>query len=148
MGRLSPVFKLLAVVVLFATFAPASPVASAQPAHIAITIKKAGFVLGVSSGSGILTYNGSRYPVSVGGLRIGLTIGASHATLSGPVYNLRQVHDIEGTYGTIGASAAAGPGADNLVVQNDKGVKLLLRGRQMGFEASLDAGGLSISLLE
>ncbi len=146
MQKLLSIVKLAGLAIVLAAFTMPASEASAQGARIQLTITKAGFVVGVSSGSGTLFFNNRAYPVTVAGLRIGLTIGASNATLSGPVQNLRKVSDIEGTYGTVGASAAAVAGGDNLVVQNNKGVKLVLRGTQRGLEASLDAGGLTIRL--
>ena len=46
--------------------------ARAQSARISMTISKAGFVIGVSTGSGTLHYKGRRYPLSIGGMRLGL----------------------------------------------------------------------------
>ncbi len=120
--------------------------AVAHSARISMSIGKAGFVVGVSSGTGTLRYRGRRYPLSVGGVRLGLTVGASSARMHGRVYNLRRVRDIEGTYGAIEASAAAGVGPQNWILENEHGVRLVLRGRQRGLEASLDGGGISIRL--
>ncbi len=127
-------------------FASSASNAIAQSAQISISIKKAGFVVGVSTGSGTLRYQGRRYPLSIGGIRLGLTIGASAATMHGQVYNLRRLRDIQGTYGAVEASAAAGIGPQNMVLENQRGVRLVLRGRQTGLEASLSSGGIKISL--
>ena len=134
---------LAAVMMLFAS---STTHAVAQSARISLSIGKAGFVVGVSSGTGTLRYRGKRYPLSVGGVRLGLTVGASTATMHGRVYNLRRVRDIEGTYGAIEASAAAGVGPQNWVLENQHGVRLVLRGRQRGLEASMSSGGINISL--
>ena len=66
--------------------------------------------------------------------------------MHGQVYNLRRARDIEGTYGAIEASAAAGVGPQNMVLENTRGVRLVLRGRQTGLEASLSSAGFKISL--
>ena len=120
--------------------------AQAQQPTIEINISKAGFVVGVSGGNGTLFYQGKSYPLSVGGLSLGLTIGLSKAQMIGEVEGLKTLTDIQGTYGRIGASAAAGVGGQNMLLENGKGVRLRLRGRQQGVEASLDAGGLTIKL--
>ncbi|MCP5081485.1 MAG: hypothetical protein GY948_07290 [Alphaproteobacteria bacterium] len=120
--------------------------ADAQTARISMKIAKAGFVLGVSTGSGTLHFQGQAYPLSVGGLRVGLIVGASNARMRGEVYNLHKLRHIEGTYGSIQASAAAGTGGQNWVLENVHGVRLVLRGVQTGLEASLDAGGIKITL--
>ena len=135
----------IAVCALFgAAMAPGT--AQAQDARIEINISKAGFVVGVSGGNGTLFYNGKTYPLSVGGLSLGLTIGVSSAQMVGNVKGLKHITDIEGTYGRLGASASAGIGGQNMLLENSKGVRLELRGRQQGIEASLDTGGLKISL--
>ncbi len=120
--------------------------ADAQSARISMKIAKAGFVLGVSTGSGTLHYQGRTYGLSIGGLRAGLIVGASNARMSGEVYNLHKLRYIEGTYGAVQASAAAGSGGQNWVLENVHGVRLVLRGVQTGLEASLDAGGMKITL--
>ncbi|MDH3743210.1 MAG: hypothetical protein OER56_16590 [Hyphomicrobiales bacterium] len=127
-------------------FASTTTNAIAHSARISISVSKAGFVVGVSSGTGTLRYRGKRYRLSVGGVRLGLTVGASTAKMYGRVYNLRRVRHIEGTYGAVEASAAAGVGPQNWVLENEHGVRLVLRGRQRGLDASLSSGGISISL--
>ncbi len=136
---------LLFCAVLALSFAP-MPDANAQTARISMKIAKAGFVLGVSTGSGTLDYKGQRYGLSIGGMRAGLIVGASNARMRGEVYNLHRLRHIEGTYGAIQASAAAGSGGQNWVLENVHGVRLVLRGIQTGLEASLDAGGIRITL--
>ena len=114
--------------------------------RIQLEIGKVGFVVGFSGGSGTLTCNGQSYALEVGGMSAGLVIGGSRVSLVGEVRNLHQISDIEGTYTGVGASAAAGGGANNVVARNQKGVQLVMRGRQAGLEASLDLGGTRIKL--
>ena len=114
--------------------------------RIQMEIGKVGFVVGFSGGSGTLTCDGQSYALEVGGMSAGLVIGGSRVSLVGEVRNLHQISDIEGTYTGVGASAAAGGGANNVVARNQKGVQLVMRGRQAGLEASLDLGGTRIKL--
>ena len=114
--------------------------------RIQMEIGKVGFVVGFSGGSGTLTCNGQSYALEVGGMSAGLVIGGSRVSLVGEVRNLHQISDIEGTYTGVGASAAAGGGANNVVARNQNGVQLVMRGRQAGLEASLDLGGTRIKL--
>ncbi len=74
-----------------------------KPAEIYITFVNAGFIVGVSGGSGTLVYQGKRYPLKIGGVSLGATFGASKAQLSGTVLNLNNVSDIAGTYGATEA---------------------------------------------
>ena len=123
-----------------------STAADAASGSIRITIVKAGFFLGASGGSGVLTFRGRRYPLSVGGLSAGLVFGGSQTTLVGRVSNIRGPRDVQGVYGAAGGGAAIGVGARVLVLRNNKGAVLQLQGRQVGLIANLDLSGLQISL--
>lgn len=127
---------------LLLTLAPAS----AGTGRITLHVGEAGFIIGVSGGQGQLDFGGRVYPLSVGGISIGLTIGASAQNLAGEVHNINTPADIQGTYTQVSASAAFGPGGKVIQMQNGKGVVLNLTGFEAGFEASLDLGGLNISL--
>lgn len=122
------------------------PAQAQMACQIRLEITKGGFVIGAAGGSGALICGGKRYPLTVGGMSIGLVIGMSKVSLVGEVRNLRQVSDIEGTYSGVGASMAIGGGADNVVAANAKGVQLVMRGTQVGLEASLDLSGATIRL--
>jgi hypothetical protein len=120
--------------------------AQAATGRITLHVGEAGFIIGVSGGQGQLEFAGRTYPLSVGGVSIGLTIGASSQNLSGSVENINSPADIQGTYSQISASAALGPGGKVIQMQNSNGVVLKLQGFEVGFEASVDLGGLTISL--
>jgi hypothetical protein len=120
--------------------------AQAMTCRISMNITKGGFVVGAAGGSGTLNCNGERYPIRVSGINAGLVIGMSKMSLHGTARHLRRISDIEGTYASTGASAAAGAGGTNILATNEKGVELAVRGRQIGFEASLDLGGMKIRL--
>jgi hypothetical protein len=123
-----------------------APAKAQMNCSIRMEVGKIGFVVGFSGGSGTLTCNGQNYPLDVGGMSAGLVIGGSRVSLVGEVRNLNRISDIEGTYTGVGASAAAGGGANNVVARNQNGVQLVMRGRQAGLEASLDLGGTRIKL--
>ncbi len=129
---------------ILATPAPANAEGNAI---IEMTIGKIGFLVGVSRGDGTIFFNGRQADLDINGLRVGLTIGASFASMRGEVYNLHRLEDIAGTYVTAQASAVAiSGGGQNLVLVNEKNVRLVLWGEQRGLDASLDAGGMLISL--
>ena len=127
---------------LFLVLAPAL----AATGLITLHVGSAGFIIGVSGGQGQLEFGGRVYPLSVGGASIGLTIGASVQDLKGEALNLNSPADIQGTYTQVSASAAFGPGGKVIQMQNAKGVVLNLKGFEGGFEASVDLGGLTITL--
>ena len=125
--------------------------ASAGPAWAAtgtvhVEIAKAGFIVGVGGGRGTLVFQGRRYPLRVGGLSVGATIGASKAELVGRAYNLRRPSDIAGTYTAVGGSVAVGGGRSGIRLQNTKGVVLDLSGRTIGLEFNANVSGVEIGL--
>jgi hypothetical protein len=135
---------------VFAAFAAVILVASASPSQAAtgtvrITVTKAGFIVGVGGGSGVLVFKGRRYPIRVGGISAG-TFGVASADLVGRAYNLRTAADIAGTYSAVGASVAIAGGGKVARVQNSRGVVLELSGRQVGFDLSINLGGLTVAL--
>jgi hypothetical protein len=117
----------------------------AETGTVRITASSAGFIVGIGGGSGTLRFRGRTYPLSVGGISIG-TIGVARADLVGRAYRMRAPEDIAGTYTAVGAGLAIAGGARTARLQNSRGVVLEVRGRQVGFQASLDLSGLQISL--
>ncbi len=130
-----------------AASAPAQAQASAKPdGLIEFTLFRAGFILGGTGGSGLLTFKDNGYNLGVGGVSFGATIGVARIEMTGEVYNLKQASDIEGTYTAVGASGAIAGGAGIAELQNARGVRLRVSGRQIGLMVSIDLSGLQISL--
>jgi hypothetical protein len=123
-----------------------SSTAYADSGLIQITVLKAGWFIGASGGSGTLTFQGRRYPLSIGGLSAGFVFGASETHLIGRVSNIGSASDVAGVYGAAGAGIAVGPGVGAIVLSNEKGAVLSLSGRQIGLIANVDLSGLAISL--
>jgi hypothetical protein len=136
---------LLALVLALVGLSPATT-ASAQDATIELDIFKAGFIIGGGGGHGVLYYKGHGYPLKVGGISLGATIGASKAELIGEVSNLSKPEDIAGTYTAVSGSAVLAGGVTSADLKNTNGVQLHLHGRSIGLELSLDLSGLEISL--
>jgi lipid-binding SYLF domain-containing protein len=122
------------------------PPAEAATGSIAIRILSAGFIFGASGGSGVLSFEGQQYPLSIGGISAGATIGASGTELVGTASHLQSPGDIEGIYSAIGAGLSVAGGRSAAQLSNARGVVLRLRGRQVGFMFSLDLSGMQISL--
>jgi hypothetical protein len=123
-----------------------SSAAFADSGRVSIRIFKAGFVIGGSAGSGVLTFHGHSYPLSIGGLSYGFTFGASETRFHGTVSNIHRPSDIAGVYGQAGAGAAAIRGAQAVVLTNQNGAVLTLAGEQSGLIVSADLSGLALSL--
>ena len=123
-----------------------APVPShAEMGAVRIKIVKAGFILGVGGGSGVLRFHGRDYPLSIGGISVG-TIGAAGADLVGRAYNVHQPADVAGTYTAVSGSIAVAGGVKAVRLQNSHGVVLQLQGKQAGFEVSASLSGMTISL--
>lgn len=135
----------LALAVALVGLMPATS-ASAQDATVELDIFKAGFIIGGGGGHGVLYYKGHGYPLKIGGISLGATIGASKAELIGEVFNLSKPEDITGVYTAVSGSAVLAGGVTSTDLQNTNGVRLHLHGRSIGFEFSLDLSGLEIGL--
>jgi hypothetical protein len=120
--------------------------ALAAVGSIRLKVFSAGLVIGAGGGKGVLEFRGARYPLSVGGVSLGATIGISGADLIGTASNLNDAHDIEGAYSAAGAGVAVAGGVGVMHLSNAKGVVLRLKGRHVGFKFSLAVSGLTISL--
>ena len=145
MQRLAKIVRLLALTLI--AFLSLSVQSFSQPAaEIRLDVTSGGFILGGSGGDGTLYYKGKAYPLSVGGVSLGITIGLARAQLRGQVYNLRYVGDIDGTYTATDAGYALIRGRKTVTLKNSRGVVLVLYGRQVGIEATLDVSGIQISL--
>jgi hypothetical protein len=118
----------------------------ADEGFVALTIYKAGWIIGGSGGGGVLTFHGRRYGLSAGGLDYGLVFGGSKTILHGRVSHINQPSDVAGVYGAAGAGLAVGGGARAIVLTNQKGAVLELSGRQVGLMANVDLSGLAITL--
>src|SRR5262249_48830470 len=75
----------------------AAPQSYAATGSVRFHIVKAGFIVGIGGGSGILNFKGRQYRLGIGGINFG-TIGASAVDLVGTASNLRTAADIVGTY--------------------------------------------------
>ena len=138
--------KLGAVIVAAAiTLVSVSSLSHAASGSVRIKVAKAGFIVGVGGGSGVLRFQGRDYQLRVGGVSVG-TIGVAQADLVGTASNLQTAADSAGTYTAVSAGLAVAGGGKTARLRNSKGVVLELRGTQVGFELSLDLSGVTISL--
>jgi hypothetical protein len=120
--------------------------AQAETGSVRVEFTKAGFIIGIGGGRGILTFRGKHYPFRVSGMSLGATIGGSVNRLVGYALNMRSPGDIAGSYNAIGAGAALAAGAGGVQLQNEKGVVLQLHGVKAGVELSASVGGVTIAL--
>jgi len=136
----------VALIALLAGAAGFGTSSRAETGQVAVVFTKGGFILGVGGGEGVLVLRGKRYPFTVSGMSVGLTIGASTAKFVGRAYNLRGPASIEGSYSAAGAGGAVAAGAGGVQLQNANGVILRLSGPKVGAEVSAAVGGVTIRL--
>lgn len=134
-----------AIAVAAVMIAGAATPSQADSGTVRIHATKAGFIVGVGGGSGVLKFKGRNYRFRVSGISAG-TIGVAAVDLVGTASNLRSPGDLAGTYSAGSASVAVAGGAKVARLQNANGVVLELHGAQVGFEASLNLGGVTITM--
>ena len=83
----------------------ATPSQAQTTGHVRLHIVKAGFIIGVGGGSGVLIYHGERYRLAVSGIGIG-SLGIAAVDLVGTASNLTSPGAIAGTYAGAGAGGA------------------------------------------
>ena len=134
-----------AVLIAVIALAGASTESRAQTGRVRLHVVKAGFIIGVGGGSGVLIYRGQRIPLSVSGIGLG-SLGVAAVDLVGTAYNLPRPGLIAGTYAGAGAGGTFVGGGQVARLQNQNGVVLELQGVQVGFQVSLGLGGMTIAL--
>jgi hypothetical protein len=144
--RFSSGLRTVLIALIAIVGASVSTAAYADSGTIRINVLKAGWIFGASGGSGILTFHGQHYALSVGGVDWGFVFGASQTSLYGTVRNISRPSDVAGVYGAGGAGVALGRGVRGIVLTNQKGAILELSGQQTGLMVNADLSGLAISL--
>jgi hypothetical protein len=123
----------------------ATPSQAQTTGQVRLHIVKAGFIVGVGGGSGVLHYQGHNYRLAVSGIGIG-SLGIAAVDLVGTASNLTSPGAIAGTYAGAGAGGTFVGGGQVATLQNANGVVLHLQGVQAGFQVSLGLGGMTLSL--
>ena len=99
------------------------------------------FILGGSTGGGVLTFQGKKYPFKIGGLTAGVNVGISKMSAAGEVYDLKNIAKFPGTYTKLDVGIALGGGVGGLQLKNENGVIMRLESRTQGLQ--LNAGSAS-----
>jgi hypothetical protein len=107
---------------------------------------QAAYIGSGNAGSGVLYYQGSRYPFSVGGLGVG-GIGVSKIEARGEVYGLNRLSDFPGAYlqGRYGL-AIGNTSTGDLWLQNTNGVVMHLIAKRQGLMLSLGGDAVVIQM--
>jgi hypothetical protein len=104
--------------------------------------------IGVSWGSGTLTYEGKDYPVKVKGLSVG-KVGMTNSSAYGEVFNLKHLQDFNGHY-NVGAAGTRGvtlgAGRSGTIMSNQSGVIVRISSTQQGVAVNATGGGVDMQL--
>jgi hypothetical protein len=144
MGYLKPLTLSASVALLI--FGATSTPSRAGTGLVSAVVTKGGFIVGIGGGRGKLIFHGHSYPLVIGGMSFGATIGLSTARLRGHAYHMRTPEDIEGTYSAIGAGGAVVAGGGGVRLRNAKGVVVELAGARVGVELSVAMSGVTVRL--
>ena len=103
--------------------------------------------VGTNWGAGVLTYKDRSYPFKINGLSVG-SVGATKATTSGEVFNLKKVEDFNGNYLAVGAGAALAGGGSVATMKNQNGVKINVKATTQGAKITLGEAGVKVEILK
>lgn len=101
-------------------------------------------IIGGSTGGGVLTYQGKKYPFKIGGMSLGANVGASKLAASGEVYDLTDVSKFPGTFTKLESSITLGGGVGGTILKNENGVIMRLTSTSEGLQLNLSASGVSV----
>ena len=101
--------------------------------------------IGVSWGSGTLTYKGKDYPIDVKGLSVG-DVGVTKIEASGKVFNLKDAKDFDGNYTGVGAGATVAGGGSVTTMRNQNGVTIDLISTTQGVKVAIGGSGVDMKI--
>jgi hypothetical protein len=105
------------------------------------------FIVGGSTGGGMLTFQGKEYPFKIGGLTVGANVGISKMSAAGEVYDLKDVVKFPGIYTKLDAGIALGGGVGGLRLKNEHGVIMRLESRTEGLQLNVgSASGITVKM--
>ena len=149
MNNVKKILILLLVVAVMTGFTQAATHHESKP-DATLRLSTGGFALGigVSWGSGTLTYRGKNYPVKVKGLSVG-RVGATSSSAYGEVFNMKHLQDFSGHYDVGGAGTRGvtlGAGRTGTIMSNHAGVIIRVSSTQQGVAVNATGGGVDLQL--
>ncbi|HXZ84924.1 MAG TPA: hypothetical protein VEI82_05495 [Myxococcota bacterium] len=114
-------------------------------ATIKLVSKSVAAGVGITWGSGKLSYKGKTYDIEVSGIDV-VSAGVSSITAVGKVYNLTKLEDFDGNYTAAAAGATIGGGAGGVAMQNQAGVSVRLTATTKGVGLTLGTAGVKMAI--
>jgi hypothetical protein len=140
--------KKIGILILALVFV--TPFAKASGPDATLRVSGGSFALGIgmSWGSGTLTYKGKEYPVKAKGFSVG-RVGGTGVSIHGEVYNLKHLQDFNGHYNYGGSGmrgVTVGGGKAGTIMTNQAGVMIRVSTTQKGVDVNATGGGVDMSL--
>ena len=101
-------------------------------------------IVGGTWGEGALSYKGNVYKFKAKTVGAGYQVGVKDVTVTGTVYDLRNINDFAGTYWGVKAAGTVGVGAGVANVQNKNKVVIEFTSTSKGLAADIGAGAARI----
>jgi hypothetical protein len=139
------IMGLVSVVVLGLGLTAAQAEERTPDATIKLSTGSVAVGVGISWGSGTLTYQGKDYPITVKGLSVG-DAGVSKIEASGKIYNLKKLEDFDGNYTSVAIGATLGGGGGATAMRNQNGVDAELVATTQGVKLALGTSGVEMKL--
>ena len=142
--------KFLSLLILglavFSFGAGAADVPKKPSGTVSINETQFALIIGGSTGGGVLTYQGKKYPFKIGGMSLGANVGASKLAATGEVYDLTDVSKFPGTFTKLESSITLGGGVGGTILKNENGVIMRLTSTSEGLQFNLSASGVTVKL--
>ncbi|MBF0861903.1 hypothetical protein HKD22_07260 [Gluconobacter kanchanaburiensis] len=113
--------------------------------HVTLSARSADVGIGYTWGDGTLTYGHQTYHFKVTGANIA-AVGYSALKAEGTVYNLKHLHDFDGSYGALAGEATLDKGLGGAVLTNSNGVRIKIETATQGARLAAGAQGLTFTL--
>ena len=148
MNNVKKIALLVLVIAAMTGFTQAAKHHSKPDATLRVSGGSFALGIGVSWGSGTLTYKGKSYPVKVKGLSVG-KVGATSSSAYGEVFNMKHLQDFNGHYDVGGAGTRGvtlGAGKAGTIMSNQAGVIIRISSTQSGVAVNATGGGVDLQL--
>jgi hypothetical protein len=148
MNNVKKITVLMLVIAAMTGFTQAAKHHSKPDATLRVSGGSFALGIGVSWGSGTLTYKGKNYPVKVKGLSVG-KVGATSSSAYGEVFNMKHLQDFNGHYDVGGAGTRGvtlGAGKAGTIMSNPAGVIVRISSTQSGVAVNATGGGVDMQI--
>lgn len=139
---------MLFVSILVIATASSAKEGKAPDAYIDLTAQQVMIGIGYGWGKGVVKFQGHRHNVKVGGFQL-VGVGYTSSSITGNIYNLANIKDIEGTYAVATVGGAVVKGATAITtLKNDKNVLIEVWSTTKGLSFNIGGGGFKIEVLD